>query len=60
MNTSIKNDELFVELNQTEKNTLNRAKKIGVLLTKLHQETGKPLTDAIDSILGSPRKLEDE
>lgn len=44
--------KLTVELHKPERTLLARAREIGEALTALHQETGAPLVDAIDKILG--------
>ena len=42
---------LTVELNQRERDTLARARDIGVLLDQMHQTTGAALIAAVDAVL---------
>ena len=47
-----KNGKLVVELHKPELILLRRAKDLGRQLNAMHQETGAPLVDAINVILG--------
>ncbi len=51
MKPVLKDGVLTVELSVRERETLMKARELGVLLDQLHQATGEPLFKAIDSIL---------
>lgn len=44
--------KLTVELHKPERSILERAREIGKALAIMHQETGAPLVEAINAILG--------
>ena len=56
-----KNGKLTVELHKPDESILRRARELGEALTAMNQDTGKPLVEAVDAILGpSVAEQEDE
>lgn len=53
MKPVLRDGVLVVELTVRERETLTKAHEIAVLLDSLHQETGRPLMDAIAAVLGN-------
>ena len=49
--SSVVDGELNLELHKTDATLLAKARDIGALLHKMHQEEGNPLCDAVDAVL---------
>jgi len=61
MRPILKNGTFSVEMHKADRTLLGRVRELGALLTEMKQDTGKPLTEAVDAILEpSVAKQEEE
>ena len=53
-------NRLTVELHKPDETLLRKARELGEALTAMNQDTGKPLVEAVDAILGPSVAKQDE
>ena len=55
-----RDSRLTVELHKPDETLLRKARELGEALTAMNQDTGKPLVEAVDAILGPSVAKQDE